>query len=139
MYMCARYARAIGGVPGFVKLIFEAASPHVPPSWQPFCNGLDNSLNRESISNDMKILCDALSSDSNFSLDDSFDFMQKFISEVDPRRIYANLQRVSSGEASVWTGSEGVREIQEGFSHQYGSLKFINSQLSETVIQDMLL
>ena len=113
MYMCARYARAIGGVPGFVKLIFEAASPHVPPSWQPVCKGLDNSLNRESISDDMTILCDALSSYSNFSLDDSFEFMQNYISEVDPRRIYANLQRVSSGEASVWTGSEGVREIQE--------------------------
>ena len=113
MYMCARYARAIGGVPGFVKLIFEAASPHVPPSWQPICKGLDNSLNRESITDDMTILCDALSSYSNFSLDDSFEFMQNYIAEVDPRRIYANLQRVSSGEASVWTGSEGVREIQE--------------------------
>jgi len=114
MYMCARYARAVAdGVPGFVKLIFEAAHPYVPPSWQPVCQGLDNSLNHESIVEDVRVLCDALSLSSNFSLDDNFEYMQKYIADVDPRRMYANLSRVSSGEASVWTGSDGVREIQE--------------------------
>lgn len=129
MYMCARYSRAIaGGVPGFVKLIFEAASPHVPPSWQPVCKGLDNSLNHESISEDMQILCDALSAFSNFSLDDNFDFMQKYIADVDPRRMYAGLSRVSSGEASVWTGGDGVRKIQEA-ARGFGFKEAINTKV----------
>ena len=129
MYLCARYFRAVsGGVPGFVKLIFEAASPHVPPSWQPVCKGLDSSLEYQSIVDDMRILCDALDSFSQSSIDDNLYYMQKFLSEVDPRRMYANLQRVSSGEGSVWTGQEGVKEIQES-AKGYGFKEAIDAKV----------
>ena len=118
MYLCARYFRGLAGSPaGFVKLIFEAAAPYIPPSWKPVCDGLDNSLDRDLILDDIKILCDALSdlesSKTSSIIGDDFDFMQKYIAQIDPRRVYAKLRRVSSGEASVWTGKEGVEEIQE--------------------------
>ena len=47
------------------------------------------------------------------AIDDDFEFMQKFILEVDIQRRFAKLQRVSSGEASVWTSSTGVEDIRD--------------------------
>ncbi|CAB9497173.1 Ankyrin Repeat [Seminavis robusta] len=130
MYLCARYFRSVsGGVPGFVKLIFEAAAPHVPHSWRPTCKGLDCSFDEKSIMDDMNMLCEAICcpSFSSSSIEDDFDFMHKFLGEIDTRRVYANLQRVSCGEASVWTGAEGVREIQEA-TRSYGFKEAIENK-----------
>lgn len=118
MYMCARYFRGVSGsAAGLVKLIFEAAAPHIPPSWSNVCKGLDNTLNHDAIVEDVHMLCEALADmcEARYSVafDDDFQYMQNYIAEVDIQRRFAKLQRVSSGCASLWTSSTGVEEIRE--------------------------
>ena len=123
MHLCMMYTRGVaGGVSGLVKLIFEAAFPHLPPSWVEASKGLAHGLDEDEMKQNCRILREAVSNmysrNAVRSVDD-LRFFQDYIERVDVNRTFANLKRVTNGEASIWTSDEGVAELEE-IAKSYG-------------------
>jgi hypothetical protein len=116
MHLCCMYVRGVSqGLSGLVKLIFEAADPHVPPSWIEASKGLTHSLDEVAIVNELRMLQDALSgmfSRRHNICDDDLAAISNYLSEVDPKRSVANMRRVTAGGACLWTTFSGAEEME---------------------------
>jgi hypothetical protein len=116
MHLSCMYVRGVEqGISGLVRLIFEAADPHVPPSWVEASKGLKHNLDEVAIVNELRILQDALSemfSTRHNIHDDDLAFIRDYLSEVDPTRTVANMRRVTAGGACLWTTVGGAEEIE---------------------------
>jgi hypothetical protein len=115
--VCALYALGVsGGVSGLVRLIFEAAYPHVPPSWAQASLGLPHIIEENLILKQIKILQESLaslsSSKASYLLDD-LQFIRDSCFKLDARGTFADMQRVECAGCSLWTTKEGAAEIQE--------------------------
>jgi hypothetical protein len=116
MHLCCMYARGVEqGISGLVRLIFEAADPHVPPSWIQASKGLKHNLDEVAIVNELRTLQDALSemfSTRHHIYDDDLAAIRDYLSEVDPTRSVANMRRVTSGGACLWTTVNGAEDME---------------------------
>jgi hypothetical protein len=117
MHLCMLYARGVSGdASGLVKLIFEAAYPHIPPSWAEAANGLSHSLVDPEIKEEVRVLREATAnlypSIGSRSIDD-LRFFQAYFERVDVKRYFAHLERVTNGEASIWTNASGVEQMEQ--------------------------
>jgi hypothetical protein len=116
MHLSCMYVRGVEqGISGLVKLIFEAADPHVPPSWIEASKGLKHNLDEVAIANELRMLQDALSemfSTRHHIHDDDLAVIRDYLSEVDPTRSVANMRRVTAGGACLWTTVSGAEEIE---------------------------
>mmetsp|Transcript_7045 Transcript_7045/g.11143 ORF Transcript_7045/g.11143 Transcript_7045/m.11143 type:complete len:1851 (-) Transcript_7045:356-5908(-) len=111
MYMSVLYTCAVSGsIAGLVKLIFEAAYPHIPPSWSATTSsGINFELDKKSMSQQFCMLRESIaglhdlhSNHSNQTIDD-LKFLQNYLEQSDPRNSYANLKKITNGEAAMWT------------------------------------
>jgi hypothetical protein len=119
MHCCSMYVRGVSGsVSGIVRLIFEAAYPHVPPSWATAASGLDHVLDEDIIQREVLILHRTLSglynSKSRRSLADDLGFLRGSCVKADVKEDFATMKRVQCGGDSLWTTPIGVEIIQEG-------------------------
>jgi hypothetical protein len=116
MHLCCMYVRGVEkGISGLVRLIFEAADPHVPPSWIQASKGLKHNLDEVAIVNELRVLQDALSemfSTRHHIYDDDLAAIRDYLSEVDPIRSVANMRRVTAGGACLWTTVSGAEEME---------------------------
>jgi hypothetical protein len=116
MHLCCMYVRGVEqGISGLVRLIFEAANPHVPPSWIQASKGLKHNLDEVAIVNELRVLQDALSemfSTRHHIYDDDLAAIRDYLSEVDPIRSVANMRRVTAGGACLWTTVSGAEEME---------------------------
>jgi hypothetical protein len=117
MQLCALYARGVcGGVEGLVKLIFEAAYPHIPPSWEAAAAGLRHDMDEAAMKTELRILRSALAElygSKISSVVDDLRFLQTYLHQFDPHHSYALLQRVTNAESCLWTSEVGVEKINE--------------------------
>lgn len=113
MHMSTLYMRGIAGsVTGLVKLIFEAAYPHIPPSWAAASAGLEHILDEERMTQEVKLLRRAIADLYGSSRgNDDLQFLQGYLQTFDPLNTYSNLKRVSNGESSMWTSQQGMDKI----------------------------
>jgi serine/threonine protein kinase len=117
MNISVLYARGVaGGVSGLVRLIFEAAYPHVPPSWASAASGLEHKLDESLFLNEISILRRALalvySSKTSF-LEDDLRFVRDSCLKIDTRGTFGDMHRVVSSGYTLWTTKQGAAEIQE--------------------------
>jgi len=117
MHLSALYMRGVAGsVTGLVKLIFEAAYPHIPPSWSAAASGLEHVFDEERIVMEVKLLRGAISDlygNKRVNPLDDIHFLQEYLQTFDPLNTYANLKRVTSGESSLWTSDKGLEKIND--------------------------
>lgn len=140
MHLCMLYARGVcGDASGLVKLIFEAAYPHIPPSWAEAASGLSHSLVDPEIKEEVRILREA-TSDLYHGIGsrsiDGLRFFQAYFERVDVKRSYAHLERVTNGEASIWTSAHGVEQMEQlakshGLAEAYEAKRSTDQKLLE--------
>ena len=133
MHIAVVYARGVsGGVSGLVRLIFEAAYPHVPPSWANAASGMPHVLDESMFINEISLLQEALallySTKANYLADD-LRFVRESCLKIDSRGTFADMQRVVSSGASLWTTKEGAADIQEACK-LYGFREALDIQVS---------
>ncbi|KAL3923260.1 MAG: hypothetical protein SGILL_001758 [Bacillariaceae sp.] len=113
--MCVR--GIAGSVSGIVRLIFEAAYPHVPPSWATAASGLDHVLDEDLIQKEVLILHRTLSglnnSKSRRSLSDDLGFIRETCSKADVKGDFGSMRRAQCSGDSVWTTQHGLETIQD--------------------------
>ena len=123
MHICCLCSRgAANGVAGLVRLIFEAAYPHVPPSWALAANGLGHGYERDQVLSETKVLQEAMATMGNgqdLRLVDELELVRRFLVKADVGKSFAGLKRVACSGASLWTTEAGVSDIQE-LSETYG-------------------
>jgi len=118
MHSCSMVVRGTSGsISGIVRLIFEAAFPHVPPSWSQAGSGLTHELDEDLIKREIVILHRTLSglnsSRTRRSLGDDLSAIKSICTKMDVRGDYANLYRVQCADSSLWTSSDGIKLIRE--------------------------
>lgn len=135
MFLCMLYARGVAGdVSGLVKLIFEAAYPHIPPSWDEAAKGLTHVLNEKDIGDSVRVLREAAAGKSR-GLDD-MRYFQDFFDRVDVKRTFADLKRLSNGDSSIWTSEAGVEKIEQlASSHSLAEAYKAKQKAEETVMK----
>ena len=123
MHIASLYVRGVTkSVAGLVRLIFEAAYPHIPPSWGHASAGLTHSLNEDAIFEETSALQDAIASmgsGDNVDAAQDFLFLRGYILKFDAEKSFAKLRRVVCGGCSLWTTSDGEADIRE-CSRSYG-------------------
>jgi hypothetical protein len=116
MHLCCMYVRGVErGISGLVRLIFEAADPHVPPSWIQASEGLKHNLDEVAIVNELRMLQEALSEmfyTRHHIYEDDLATIRDYLSEIDPTRSVANMRRVTAGGACLWTTVSGAEEME---------------------------
>lgn len=120
MYLCMLYARGVAGdVSGLVKLIFEAAYPHIPPSWDEAAKGLSHALDENTMKEEIRVLREAAvgsrSGGTSRGVDD-MRYFQDYLERADVKRTFADLKRITNGDASIWTSEQGVEKIKQQVS-----------------------
>mmetsp|Transcript_10337 Transcript_10337/g.30241 ORF Transcript_10337/g.30241 Transcript_10337/m.30241 type:complete len:1951 (+) Transcript_10337:118-5970(+) len=118
MHCCSLVARGTsGGITGIVRLIFEAAFPHVPPSWNQAASGLIHPLDEDFIKRETMLLHRILSSlhspRARRSLGDDLSAIKSMCTKTDIRGEFANLHRVQCADSSLWTSPDGLKIIQD--------------------------
>lgn len=117
MHACVLYVRgASGGVSGLVKLIFEAAYPHIPPSWAQASAGLRHNLDEDEIIEEVSVLSESVSSwnyANDTSMGDGLRFIRDTCLKQDARGLYCDMQRVECAGSALWTTKEGAAGVQE--------------------------
>lgn len=118
MHSCSVVVRGTsGGISGIVRLIFEAAFPHVPPSWSQAGLGLKHVLDEDMMNREIKILhrtlSDLNSSRARRSLGDDLSTIKSICAKMDIHGDFANLNRVRCADSSLWTGADGIKLIRE--------------------------
>lgn len=120
MNISVLYARgAAGGVSGLVRLIFEAAYPHVPPSWTTAAAGLEHKLDESVFVEEITVLQKALTlvySSRASLLQDDLRFVREACLKIDTRGSFADMQRVVSSGYTIWTTKQGAAEMQDACS-----------------------
>ena len=109
---CAIY----GGASGLVKLIFEAAYPHVPASWGKAGEGLSHSLEADTFDSQMSMLQDTLAyltSSRSMKLEDNLHVVREMCLKLDNRASFAGMQRIACSGSSFWTSKESAEKIKE--------------------------
>jgi ankyrin repeat protein/serine/threonine protein kinase len=105
-----------GGVSGLVRLIFEAAYPHVPSTWAQAGAGLPHALDQDHFVKEVTILHQTLafmSSSKASQMVDDLQIVREMCLKFDNRATFADMQRVEFLGSSLWTTKEGAAEIQE--------------------------
>jgi serine/threonine protein kinase/ankyrin repeat protein len=123
MHATSLYMRGTaGGVAGLVRLIFEAAYPHVPPSWALASKGLGHNLDEGIIMKEVLVLQETLASMSSSKVGNAAEDLQ-YIRDVflrfDVRRSFGDMKKVECAGSSLWTTTEGAEEIVEA-AQAYG-------------------
>jgi len=117
MHICCMYARgSAGGISGLVKLIFEAAYPHVPPSWNSSANGLTHRLNDPQSLKEAAYLQDNIAFMTGSKTADPCGdllFIRDVMLRRDMARKFCDMVRIQSANATFWTTKENAEEIQE--------------------------
>jgi len=117
---CVLYMRGMSnGVPGLVKLIFEGAYPHIPPSWAAASRGLSHQLHMDDTVSEIRSLMDVLNDlDSDtpkqkvtYDGDKELNSVLSYFHSFDPGRTYAGLKRVKNGIACMWTTEETANNL----------------------------
>jgi serine/threonine protein kinase/ankyrin repeat protein len=104
MYTSVLYSCSVAdSISGLVKLIFEAAYPHIPPTWSS--SGVSHEMDKESMLQQVQMVravVAGLNESSNQAADD-IGFLQAYLERCDPKNTYANLWKVTNGESAMWT------------------------------------
>lgn len=117
MHLCGLYARGVSkDVFGLVPLFLGKGVPS-SDDWRDAGIGLANELNEDSFRREIRILEDALSSlfQTRYSFGtDDFCVVRNVLYECDPKRSFANLQRVcAANNMCLWTTAGGVHAMRE--------------------------
>ncbi|CAJ1958694.1 unnamed protein product [Cylindrotheca closterium] len=105
-----------GGVSGLVRLIFEAAYPHVPASWAKAGEGISHGLEVDTFESQMSILQDTLaflSSSRKMQLEDNLHVVREMCLKCDNRASFGGMQRIECSGSSFWTSKESAAAIEE--------------------------
>ena len=117
MHMSILYMRGVAGsVAGLVKLIFEAAHPHIPPSWSAASGGMEHVLNKDFMMMEVALLRSAIADlygIKRVNPMDNLEFLQSYLKTFDPLSSFSNLNRVTNGESSMWTSEKGMEKINQ--------------------------
>ena len=116
MHTCALVVRGLSGsVSGLVRLIFEAAFPHIPPSWAHASTGLRHVVDEGMIIREVKMLHETLtfSNSSKSYLGDDLQFVRETCTRLDEREAFADMERIECAGCAMWTTKEGAAEIKE--------------------------
>jgi serine/threonine protein kinase/ankyrin repeat protein len=123
MHATSLYMRGTArGVAGLVRLIFEAAYPHIPPSWALASKGLGHNLDEGIIMKEVLVLQETLASITLSKVGNAAEDLQ-YIRDVflrfDLRRSFGDMKKVECAGSSLWTTTEGSEEIVEA-AQAYG-------------------
>lgn len=134
MHTSSMVARGVSGsVSGVVRLIFEAAYPHIPPSWAAAASGLTHTLDEELIKREVMVLQRTLSglnsSKASRSLGEDLRFLRDSCAKVDIAGNFAGLRRVKCADSCIWTSPEGSMQIQQA-CRAYDFREALNIQLA---------
>jgi hypothetical protein len=121
-HLCSLYARgATNSVCGLVRLIFEAAYPYIPPSWNNSYAGLVHVLDDDVFRNEAEMLLLALGQlgapsydlSKHVCTDDYILYMNEFLLETDPHRHLGGLRRVVTSEGGcMWMTKENTEILE---------------------------
>eukprot|EP00560_Eucampia_antarctica_P009640 CAMPEP_0197829078 /NCGR_PEP_ID=MMETSP1437-20131217/5545_1 /TAXON_ID=49252 ORGANISM="Eucampia antarctica, Strain CCMP1452" /NCGR_SAMPLE_ID=MMETSP1437 /ASSEMBLY_ACC=CAM_ASM_001096 /LENGTH=198 /DNA_ID=CAMNT_0043430559 /DNA_START=1 /DNA_END=597 /DNA_ORIENTATION=+ len=106
-------------VTGLVRLIFEAAYPHSPPSWAVSLAGLSHDIQRDQIISEVRILYTAIDEMSENSSKDTIVGIQKilFVKEIltnfDIDKTYCGLKYVTDGNGFMWISETEVKKLEK--------------------------
>jgi ankyrin repeat protein len=133
MHATSLYMRGTArGVAGLVRLIFEAAYPHVPPSWALASKGLGHNLDEGIIMKEVLVLQETLASITSSKVGNVAEDLQ-YIRDVflrfDVRRSFGDMKKVECAGSSLWTTTEGAEEIVEA-AQAYGFKEALEIQLT---------
>lgn len=121
VYACISHVNgAEHGVRAFVKLVFEAAYPLIPPPWVIACRGMKLSLDKEKIISEIKILHEVtqkmIEDENSISADSAADelhFLQDFFQHIDSEQTFCDLRPVTDGKSILWTTEDVSRLLQK--------------------------
>jgi ankyrin repeat protein len=123
MHICSLYVRGVAkSANGLVRLIFEAAYPHIPPSWGLASSGLSHTLDADLILKEASILQEALASmDVSTAKDPTQDllFLRGYLLKFDAEKSFGHLKRVTCAGSFLWTTSDGEADLRDA-SESYG-------------------
>jgi len=140
MLMTIFHVSAKEGVAGFVKLIFEAAYPHVPPTWTNLCQDLVFDYDLKLFITEVQLLRDALEDIHPLNEKTELEMLHHLLEDtVDPQRQYAGLKRICDGKVSIWTAEDHAariaKECKDGDAakivQRYKALKTLQTELDQ--------
>ncbi|KAL3938529.1 MAG: hypothetical protein SGBAC_006580 [Bacillariaceae sp.] len=105
-----------GGISGLVRLIFEAAYPHVPASWGKAGEGMSHGFHVDAFESQISMLQDTLaflSSSRSMQLQDNLHIVREMCLKFDNRASFADMQRIECSGSSFWTSKESAETIDE--------------------------
>lgn len=117
MYLCSLYARGVSkSVAGLQQLFTASSCDDLPPSWVEAAKGLshvlDDSVFEEEVDMLQAVLSDMYSTRHRIAVDD-LNILRDFLYAVDPKRTFADMERVSAADMCLWTTADGSQDIQQ--------------------------
>jgi len=109
MIMMAQLS-SLKGIPGFVKLLFEAAYPHLPPSWSKICSELDLKQSLDNFVEDLKILINE--SSALYPIPSSeYDLLCDFFRDVGHENEIVGITCLRDSHAGIWVSEASAKAI----------------------------
>jgi len=119
MYASVLYSSAsAGSISGLVKLIFEAAYPHIPPSWSSSnSSGVKFEFDKDFMMQQIHMLESSIEESLDLNHKQHLDYLkylQNYLDLCDIKNSYAQLKKVTNGEAGMWTvNDEPIVKLSE--------------------------
>ena len=104
--------RATKSTGGLVRLIFEAAYPHTPPSWAAASTGLLHDISRHQIVSEIRLLSHVIDKMLSLAEEDTFRTLKDFIETKDKGKTYCGLRHVTDQRAVIWTTDAQIQKLQ---------------------------
>jgi len=104
---------------GLVRLFFEGAYPHTPPSWLVASKGLDFSLKTSQLLKECNILREIMSESiegeetATENGEEDLLFFENMLLHIDSEKSFGGLRPVSDTMNMIWTSDTGVRVLKE--------------------------
>jgi serine/threonine protein kinase len=116
MHLCALHARGVSkGVTGLLRLFYNDSSYSIPPSWTESGKNLNHKLDEVALVKEIQVLQEAVNDlfvvRQRFG-DDHLQVVYDYLSEFDTARNFADVVRVLSGGACVWTTRQHAEQIE---------------------------
>lgn len=109
MIMMAQLS-SLKGIPGFVKLLFEAAYPHLPPSWSKICSELDLKHSLDNFVEDLKTLLNE--SSALYPIPSSeYDLLCEFFRNVGHENEIVGITCLRDSHAGIWVSEASAKTI----------------------------
>lgn len=147
MHACMNSALGSGeGLLGLVKLIFEAAYPNVPPSWEEAAKGLPTVPRRRRMVMDVKLLHQVvhtmIPNDSPVALngEPELNFFNCLFIHIDSERHFGGLSPITDSFSTMWVGPDSkeliVHESELESRPERVIQLFVNRDAEEDIVHE---